>query len=144
MNQLTLIGNVGRDPELSYTPNGVAVAKFSFATSYRRSDTKESETTWHNVVAFGKQAEILHQYVSKGSKLFLQGRLTKRQYTTNDGARREWVEMVVEKFEFLSRANERTNDIEDDDDSPFEVPPAGADPEPEAEPAGAKRGKKRA
>lgn len=115
MNQITLIGNVGRDPELTYTPSGMAVAKFSLATSYRASKDKEQETTWHYIVAFGNQAETLNQYVSKGNKLFVQGRLSKRQYTNAAGEKKEAIEVIVSQFEFLSRKEEATSGTEEDE-----------------------------
>lgn len=111
MNQITLIGNVGRSPELAYAPSGTAIAKFTLATNYKRQD--EQETTWHNIIAFGKQAELLNQYVGKGSKLLVQGRLTKRPYTSQDGSKREWVEVVVEKFEFLTTVRPEDQEASD-------------------------------
>lgn len=118
MNQIQLIGNVGRAPEMSYTPNGVAVCKFSLATTRKVKD--QQETTWHNIIAFNRAAEILNEYVAKGSKLFLQGTLTKRPYTAQDGTKREWVEVIVDRFEFVG--SKLAHEVQDDD----EVPPSNS------------------
>jgi single-strand DNA-binding protein len=127
MNQITLIGNVGRAPELSYTEGGVAIAKFTLATNYKRQG--EQETTWHNIVAFGKQAETLNEYVGRGSKLFVQGRLVKREYTDKTGEKRQWIEVAVTGFEFLTTVSRAKGDAleqeaagestQENDESPF-------------------------
>lgn len=111
MNQITLIGHVGRAPELTYLPSGTAKTTFTLATTYRRKEA-EDETTWHNCVAFGKAAETLSQYVGKGSKLFVQGRLQKRPYTNQAGDKREWIEVLVQTFEFLNIKNAPDHEAE--------------------------------
>ncbi len=96
--QVQLLGNVGRDPEMSYTPNGDAVTKFSIAVSRK---TKEKEvTTWFNCIAFRGQAETINNYVHKGDMLFVQGTLDVRQYTTKDGRNGTALDVVVDKFAF--------------------------------------------
>ncbi len=78
LNKVTLIGNLGKDPELSYTASGVAVAKFSVATGERWKDDSgnmQERTEWHNIVAWRKLAEICGQYLKKGSKVYLEGKL---------------------------------------------------------------------
>ena len=89
LNKIMLIGNLGKDPEMSYTPAGRAVTKFSLAVNRRWKDreTKESreETTWFYVVAWDQLAEICNQYLHKGSKVFIEGRMTSRKYTNKDG-----------------------------------------------------------
>lgn len=120
MNQITLIGNIGRTPELSYAPSGTAIVKFTLATNFKRGD--EQETTWHNIVAFGQQAETLHKYLGKGSKVYLQGRLVKRPYTSQSGEKKEWVEVNVSTFEFLTtvRPEDTSDDAsESEEESPF-------------------------
>ncbi len=92
MNKIMIIGNLGRDPELNYTPSGTAVTKFSVADSRRwrdkQSGEQREETTWFNVVAWNQLAETCNQYLHKGSKVFIEGRMTSRKYTDKDGNER--------------------------------------------------------
>jgi single-strand DNA-binding protein len=79
VNKVILIGNLGKDPEVKYTPQGTAVAKFSIATSERYKDKQgewQDRTEWHNIVAWQKLAEIIGEYVKKGNKIYIEGRLT--------------------------------------------------------------------
>jgi single-strand DNA-binding protein len=89
LNKIMLIGNLGRDPEMSYTQSGRAITKFSLAVSRRWNDreTKESkeETTWFYVVAWDRLAETCNQYLHKGSKVYIEGRMTSHKYTNKDG-----------------------------------------------------------
>ena len=79
--QITLIGHIGRDPELTSTPEGVAVTRFSLAVSKKEGKEGKERTTWFNCTAFRGPAETIHQYVAKGSPLFVQGDLSVREYT---------------------------------------------------------------
>lgn len=91
LNQITLIGNVGRDPEVKTLPSGDLVANFSLATSETwkdKSGEKQERTEWHKIDAFGKLAEIVQSYVSKGSKLFVQGQLVYDEWADKDGNKR--------------------------------------------------------
>lgn len=92
MNKIIIIGNLGRDPELNYTPSGTAMTKFSVADSRRwrdkQSGEQREETTWFNVVAWDQLAETCNQYLHKGSKVFIEGRMTSRKYTDKDGNER--------------------------------------------------------
>jgi single-strand DNA-binding protein len=94
LNKIMLIGNLGRDPEMSYLPSGKAVTKFSVAVSRRWNDResgeRREETTWFNAVAFDRLAETCNTYLHKGSKVYVEGRMTSRKYTNKDG-----VEMTV-------------------------------------------------
>ncbi|HZU76503.1 MAG TPA: single-stranded DNA-binding protein [Dehalococcoidia bacterium] len=105
LNKIMLIGNLGRDPEMSYTASGKAITKFSLAVSRRSRDrdTNESreETTWFNVVAWEQKGEFANQYLHKGSKVFVEGRMTSRKYTDKDGNERTAWEVVAENFELL-------------------------------------------
>ena len=94
MNTITIIGNVGKDPELRFTTAGKAVAKFSVATTRGKDDKKE--TTWHNVVVFDEQAENVCEQVKKGSRVLVMGRLNKEKYTDKNGNERESVEIVAD------------------------------------------------
>ena len=78
MNKVTLIGHLGRDPEMRYTPTGQAVTSFSVASSYSQGDKKE--TQWFNCSAWEKQAELCNQYLQKGSQVYIEGRIKSRAY----------------------------------------------------------------
>ncbi len=104
VNKAILVGRLGKDPELRYTPNGRAVASFPLATDRRwksQDGQPQSETTWHNVVAWGRQAEVIKEYMSKGRQLFVEGRISNRSYEDKDGNKRWISEVVVENFTFL-------------------------------------------
>lgn len=94
MNTITVIGNVGKDPELRFTQGGKAVAKFTVATT--RGKDEKKETTWHNVVVFDEQAENVCEQVKKGSRVLVQGRLSKDDYKDKDGNQRQSVEIVAD------------------------------------------------
>jgi single-strand DNA-binding protein len=105
LNKIMLIGNLGRDPEMSYTQAGRAITKFSLAVSrnMRDRDTSEQrkETTWFNVVAWEQKGEFANQYLRKGSKVFIEGRMTSRKYTNKDNVEVTAWEVVAENFELL-------------------------------------------
>jgi len=98
VNKVILVGNLGRDPEMKSTNNGLQIAKFSLATSEKRND--EEQTEWHNVVAFGNQAEIAGQYLKKGSKVYIEGSLHTSNYE-KDGEKRYRTEITCRNFQFL-------------------------------------------
>lgn len=100
INRVTLLGAVGQDPEVRYSAAGMAIASFSFATSEKRKD-KEELTQWHSCVAFGKLAEIVQQYIRKGSKLYLEGTIQYQQYE-KDGDKRYATKIVVNDVSMLS------------------------------------------
>ncbi|MBI4547876.1 MAG: single-stranded DNA-binding protein [Ignavibacteriae bacterium] len=99
LNKVILIGNLGKDPELSYIPSGVAVAKFSIATNERWKDQDgnlQERTEWHNIVAWRKLAEICGQYLKKGSKIYVEGKLQTRSWDDkNTGVKRYTTEIVA-------------------------------------------------
>lgn len=111
LNQVTLIGYVGDEPKAATTKNGKAMTALSLATTekgYTKQDgTKaEDKTEWHNVVFFGKSAEVIQKYVGKGSLLFIQGKLHTRSYEDKDKVTRYVTEIVGEQFQMLDkRAN---------------------------------------
>lgn len=100
INKVTLIGAVGQDPETRFTAAGLTIASFSLATSEKRKD-KEEVTQWHNCVAFGKLAEIVQQYVVKGSKLYLDGAIQYQTYE-KDGEKRYATKIIVNDLSMLS------------------------------------------
>jgi single-strand DNA-binding protein len=105
LNKAMLIGNLGRDPELRYTPSGVAVATFTLATneSWKDQDGNTQERTeWHNIVAWRKLAEICGEYLKKGKKVFVEGRIQTRSYDDkNTGAKRYITEIVLDNMIML-------------------------------------------
>ncbi len=105
MNKIILIGNLGRDPEMNYTPNGIAVTKFSLAVnrvSKSPSGERQDETEWFNIVAWRQLAETCNNYLKKGSKIYIEGRLTQRKYTDRNGAERTAIEVVANDMEMLT------------------------------------------
>jgi len=105
MNKIMLIGNLGKDPEMNYTPSGIAVTKFSLAVN-RNTKTptgeKQEETEWFNIVAWRQLAETCNTYLHKGSKVFIEGRLTQRKYTDKNGIDRWMVEVIASDMEMLT------------------------------------------
>lgn len=104
VNKAILIGNLGRDPELKYTSSGKAVATFTMATSERwtgQDGQKQESTTWHNIVAWGRQAEVINEYLAKGRQVYIEGRIANRSYDDKDGNKKYISEVVVQNFQFL-------------------------------------------
>jgi single-strand DNA-binding protein len=104
LNKVMLIGNLGKDPELRFTPSGRAVAKFSLATSEQWTTPegqRQDRTEWHNIVVWGKQAETCGQYLSKGRQVFIEGSIRKREYDDKDGNRRFVTEIIARDVRFL-------------------------------------------
>jgi single-strand DNA-binding protein len=105
MNKIMLIGNLGRDPEMNYTPNGTAIAKFSLAVNrVTKSATgeRQEETEWFYIVAWQQLAERCSTYLKKGQKVFIEGRLSTRKYTDRNGIERTAVEVIANDMEFLT------------------------------------------
>ncbi len=109
MNKILVIGNVGSDPEMRYTPSGSAVTTFSLATNwvYTTSDgERREETEWFRVSAWGRLAEQCNNYVTKGRKVYAEGRLKSDTWTGNDGQTRVSLEINADKVLFLDRAGD--------------------------------------
>ena len=105
INKVILIGNLGADPEVRYSQNGAAVASFRLATTevWRKQDgSKEELTEWHRIVAFGRLGEICGEYLSKGSKVYIEGRLQTRKWQDRDGNDRYTTEIVARDMKMLS------------------------------------------
>lgn len=106
INQVTLLGNITRDPEMRYTPSGAAVINFSIATNRSYKDSTSGEykevADFHNVVFWAKAAEIIGQYCSKGDKICVQGRLQTRSWEAKDGSKRYTTEVVGQDFILLT------------------------------------------
>jgi len=104
-NKVILIGNLTRDPELRYTPQGTSVCNFGLAVNrkYRQGEEMKEEVTFINIVVFGKQADTCGQYLSKGSPVLIEGRLRENRWETEDGQKRSKHEVIAESFKFLPR-----------------------------------------
>ena len=104
LNKVILIGNLGKDPEIRYSQQGVAVVNFSLATSESWTDKntgeRQEKTEWHRIVVFGKQAEVCEKYLSKGKQVYIEGRLQTRPWE-KDGQTHYTTEIVVSNFVFL-------------------------------------------
>lgn len=104
INKAILIGNLGADPEVRYTQNGAAVANFNIATTenWVKDGQKEEKTEWHRIVAFGRLGEVCGEYLSKGSKVYIEGRIQTRQWDDKDGNKRYTTEIVAREMKMLS------------------------------------------
>ena len=111
INKVLLLGNLGRDPELRSTPKGNSVLNFPMATSRRWKDRETEEvhdqTDWHRIVVWGRQAEVLSEYLKKGSQVHVEGRLQTRSWSDNDGAKRYTTEIVASRIQMLGRPEDR-------------------------------------
>ena len=104
LNKVTLIGRLGRDPEVRYMPNGDAVCNFSLATdeSWKdRNGQRQTKTEWHNVIMYRRLAEIAGQYLKKGSQVYLEGKIQSRKYTDKNGVERTAYEIVCHEMKML-------------------------------------------
>ena len=105
VNRVTLIGRLGRDPEMRYTPSGAAVARFSLATDENRKDQQgnwQQETTWHNIVVWGQSAERASETLKKGTLVYIEGRISVRNWEDKEGQKRTSFEIVAFSFRNLS------------------------------------------
>jgi len=108
-NKIFIIGYLGRDPELRYTPQGTPVCDFSVATTERRKDKSgeaQEVTTWFRVSLFGRQAEVASQYLAKGRQVYVEGQLSQRDWTDKEGNARTSLEVRGTDIQFLSPASE--------------------------------------
>ncbi|OIQ19245.1 MAG: single-stranded DNA-binding protein [Bacteriovorax sp. MedPE-SWde] len=104
VNKVILVGRLGQDPELKYTPSGMAVCNFTLATSESwtdKSGQKQERTEWHRVVVWGKLAELCGQYLGKGRQAYLEGALQTRSWEAKEGGKRYTTEIVAKTVQFL-------------------------------------------
>jgi len=139
INKAILIGNVGKDPEVNYLDNGVAVAKFSLATTetYKKDGEKVSITEWHNIVLWRKLAEICEKYVKKGDKLYIEGKISTRSWDDKDGNKRYTTEIIGNQMTMLTpkgqseaaseKAQKETATKNATEEKPAEKPVANSD-----------------
>lgn len=132
VNKVFLLGNLTRDPELRYTANGFAVASFGLAINrkFKQNDEWKEETCFVDITVWGKQAENCAEYLHKGSSAFVEGRLNFRSWETEQGQKRNKLEVVASNIQFLSKPPKNTNYEEKQDD------PVGEEPVTEPKPEG--------
>lgn len=116
-NKVILIGNLTKDPEIRYTPNGTAVASFSIAINrrYKQGEELKDEVCYIDIVVFGKQAESCGKYLSKGNGIIVDGRLQQRRWETEDGQKRSKHEVVAQSIRFLSKRDDSSKEGMPDD-----------------------------
>jgi len=132
LNKVMLIGNLGKDPEVRFTPSGRAVARFPLATSEVWNDAegaRQERTEWHNIVVWGKQAETCGQYLAKGRQVFVEGSIRSRQYDDKDGNRRYITEVIGQRVQFLGGGGGRGAESRSGGGAPEEPPAAPASAE---------------
>ena len=109
VNRVTLVGNVGKDPEVRYTPSGTAVASFSLATSEKYKDSdgqKQEKTEWHNIIAWRQLAEICGKFLHKGKQVYIEGKIQTRSYDDRDGNKKYITEIVADKMQMLGNKDD--------------------------------------
>ncbi|MFA6161693.1 MAG: single-stranded DNA-binding protein [Patescibacteria group bacterium] len=137
LNRATIIGNLTRDPEMRTTTSGQSVVNFSVATSSQWTDAagqRQERTEYHPIVAWGKLAEICHQYLGKGRKVYIEGRLQTREWETPDAQKRQRTEIVADNMIMLDKAGQggavAPTTVRTPDDSPVpQVEPGVGDQE---------------
>ena len=131
VNKVILVGAIGQDPEIKYTAKGDAVVNLSLATSESWKDKSTGEkkelTEWHRISIFGKPAEIAAQYVKKGSKLYVEGKIKSKKYTDKQGVERTVFEITCDAFKMLSSpaksdARPAKKEMQEDDLQDSEIP----------------------
>ena len=142
VNKVIIVGNLGRDPVIRYMPSGDAIANIAVATSYKSKDRNTGEqkelTEWHRISFFGRLAEIVGQYLKKGSSVYVEGRLQTRKYTDKDGIERYATDIIAENMQMLGgRQGMGGGDSYSADDS-YDAPPSRPAPR-QAPPAPAAR-----
>lgn len=135
VNKVILIGRLGRDPELKYTPSGAPVARFSLATDEvfkDRSGEQQRRTEWHTIVAWNKLAEICGEYLTKGKQVYIEGSIRSRQWEGQDGNKRTAYEIVARQMTMLGSRGETERTVVPDRSTTASSPPEGEGP-PESE-----------
>ena len=134
VNKVIVLGRLGSDPELRYTPSGAAVCNFSVATSDNWTDKngeKQEKTEWHRIVVWGKLGELCHQYLSKGRQAYIEGKLQTRSWEDNNGVKKYTTEVLANTVQFIGSnptagantgaSNNSTNNSNDNTES-FDIP----------------------
>ncbi|MBI2210528.1 MAG: single-stranded DNA-binding protein [Deltaproteobacteria bacterium] len=135
VNKVILIGNLGKDPEVRFTANGKAVARFPIATSEVWTDgegNRQERTEWHNIIVWGKQGETCGQYLAKGRQVFVEGSIRSRTYDDKSGNKRYVIEIVAQRVRFLGGGGGTRAAMEPEaepagESAPGQAPPADDD-----------------
>src|SRR5262245_12242478 len=145
-NKLTIVGYLGRDPELRYTPQGTAVCNFSVATTEKRKNARgeqEEHTIWFRVTAWGRQAEVAAEYLAKGRQVYVEGRLRLEEYTDREGNPRTSAEVTASDIHFLGQRGEAANKADENNPTDEETEIVES-PKPNSSRSGKKLGSNRA
>ncbi len=124
VNKVILVGNLGKDPELRYTPSGQAVASFSLATGEKWKDkdgNMQDKTEWHNIVVWGRMAENAKEYLAKGRQVYIEGRIQTRSWDDKDGNKKYMTEIVTQNMQFLGSRGDQGS-------APSAPPPSAPQP----------------
>lgn len=145
VNKVIIVGNLGRDPEVRYLPSGDAIANIAVATSYTQKDRNTGETKenteWHRIAFFGRLAEIVGQYLKKGSSVYVEGRLQTRKYTDKDGVERYATDIIAEHMQMLGGPANANRDAGQQQDAAAQTPAAAPAPAPSTPSTSAPSGK---
>ncbi len=138
INKVILIGRLGKDPEVKYTPSGAPVAKFSLATDEvfkDRAGEQQRRTEWHNIVAWNRLAEICGEYLTKGKQVYIEGSIRSRQWEDQSGNKRTSYEIVAREMKMLGSKgdSERAAGVAAAGQAPAEAPPSPEPPRVESE-----------
>ena len=134
INKAILVGRLGKDPEMKYTPSGTAVASFSIATNYSVKDgdgNYTDKTDWHNIVVFGRRAEFAGEYLSKGRLVYIEGRIQTRSWEDQNGNKRYITEIVSSDVQLLGSKGD--NSTKETEEPPSETEPKDAPVQDEEE-----------
>jgi len=137
VNKVILVGNLGRDAELRYTPGGAAVSTLNLATTEVWNDKggqRQEKTEWHRIVLWGKQAESLQEYLTKGKQIYVEGRLQTRQWDDKDGNKKYTTEIKADRITLLGGGGGRGGAGMDRGDRGLASPSPGGGDEPPMEP----------
>jgi single-strand DNA-binding protein len=119
VNKAILVGNLGRDAEVTTTANGFPIARFSLATTHRRKDNRsgnwEDRTEWHRVVLLGKQADSLRDYLKKGKQIYVEGRIETRSWDDKEGQKRYMTEIIADRIQLLGGGGGTRSSAREDD-----------------------------
>jgi len=121
VNKATLIGRLGKDPEVRYTPDGTMITNFNLATDEQwkdKSGEKVQKTEWHRIVTFGKLAEICGNYLVKGKLIFIEGRIQTRSWEDKEGVKRYTTEIIASNMQMLDSKGQNKTDESNSDSAP--------------------------
>jgi single-strand DNA-binding protein len=133
INKVILVGNLGADPEIRYTPSGTAVANFRLATSETRTNKegqKETKTEWHRIVTFGKLAEICGEYLAKGKQVYIEGKIQTRSWDDKDGTKKYMTEIVANTMQMLGGKDASSSAPAPSEGPGYDTPPSDIDDVP--------------